>query len=204
VADVSEICVDPLVSEFLVSLSLSVQPRGITLEITGACQGPVAQRQTGSVIRFTSALLPVASFQRRNRSPRSGPCCLRPAIDLSGFKRALWLHGGRRWPRCQFLEEYQVASISRWRRLLGLGARLPGEKPARRKRRRTRSARVTIAKGFERSRAVKDTSSLCCLWRGRYLPIPLLPRALRKSLWSWIAPVTLGSEGALPPSRLTK
>jgi hypothetical protein len=31
-----------LVSEFRKSLSLSVQLRGITLEITGSCQGPVA------------------------------------------------------------------------------------------------------------------------------------------------------------------
>jgi hypothetical protein len=34
---ISEICVGPLVSEFRASLSLSVQLRGITLEITGSC-----------------------------------------------------------------------------------------------------------------------------------------------------------------------
>jgi hypothetical protein len=39
---ISEICVGPLVSEFRESLSLSVQLRGITLEITGSCQGPVS------------------------------------------------------------------------------------------------------------------------------------------------------------------
>jgi hypothetical protein len=39
---VSEICVGPLVSEFRESLSLSVQLRGITLEITGSCQAPVS------------------------------------------------------------------------------------------------------------------------------------------------------------------
>ena len=38
----SEICIGPLVSEFHVSLSLSVQLRGITLETTGACQGSAA------------------------------------------------------------------------------------------------------------------------------------------------------------------
>jgi len=39
---ISEICVGTLVSEFRASLSLSLQLRGITLEITGSCQGPVA------------------------------------------------------------------------------------------------------------------------------------------------------------------